>query len=166
MLVSLPMSKYTKEILSRAAQQSTGVSGVLRVLGLKFAGGNHAYITKLLQQFGVDTTHFLGSASNRGSTHKGGPERLHHASILVKDRLRGRKEHAFRLRRALLEAGVPHTCAICCQGPTWRGQVLTLEVDHQNGDTLDNALVNLRFLCPNCHSQTANYGSKNHAIVA
>lgn len=32
---------------------------------------------------------------------------------------------------------------------------------HKNGDWRDNRAYNLRFLCPNCHSQTPNFGTKN-----
>jgi len=36
-----------------------------------------------------------------------------------------------------------------------------LEVHHINGDKRDNTLENLQLLCPNCHSYTDNYGTKN-----
>ena len=36
-----------------------------------------------------------------------------------------------------------------------------LEVDHIDGDSQNNSFDNLRLLCPNCHSQTATFGSKN-----
>ena len=40
-------------------------------------------------------------------------------------------------------------------------KILVLQLDHINGDYRDNRLENLRLLCPNCHSQTETFGSKN-----
>jgi Zn finger protein HypA/HybF involved in hydrogenase expression len=39
----------------------------------------------------------------------------------------------------------------------WLGKPITLELDHKNGVNNDNRLDNLRFLCPNCHSQTETF---------
>lgn len=36
-----------------------------------------------------------------------------------------------------------------------------MQVHHINGNHRDNRIENLQILCPNCHSQTENYGSKN-----
>ncbi len=48
-------------------------------------------------------------------------------------------------------------CTLCGQGPEWNGKVLVLQLDHENGDCTDNRLENLRFMCPNCHSQTETF---------
>lgn len=45
--------------------------------------------------------------------------------------------------------------------PSWAGKSITLHIDHLNGVSIDNRLENLRFLCPNCHSQTETYCGKN-----
>lgn len=36
-----------------------------------------------------------------------------------------------------------------------------LEIDHINGDSEDNSEENLRLVCPNCHSLSANYKNLN-----
>jgi DNA-directed RNA polymerase subunit RPC12/RpoP len=38
---------------------------------------------------------------------------------------------------------------------------IILQLDHINGINNDNRIENLRFLCPNCHSQTETYTGKN-----
>ncbi|TME94715.1 MAG: HNH endonuclease [Chloroflexi bacterium] len=51
------------------------------------------------------------------------------------------------------------TCAFCGINK-WRGESLSLELDHINGDALDYRFENLRLLCPNCHSQTETYSGR------
>ena len=67
------------------------------------------------------------------------------------------REKPGRLRRALVQSGVPYRCSRCGTGPDWLGGTLTLHVDHVNGERHDNRPGNLRFLCPNCHATTATY---------
>lgn len=51
----------------------------------------------------------------------------------------------------------------CCKCgiDSWQGETIVLDLDHINGDNRDNRLTNLRFLCPNCHSQTDTYKGRN-----
>lgn len=54
-----------------------------------------------------------------------------------------------------------YSCEICKNGEEWCDKILVLELDHINGVRTDNRLENLRFLCPNCHSQTKTYKGRN-----
>lgn len=49
----------------------------------------------------------------------------------------------------------------CCGISEWMGKPISLEIHHIDGDTLNNNLDNLQILCPNCHSQTDNWRSRN-----
>lgn len=56
------------------------------------------------------------------------------------------------------------SCSACGIKPVWEGKVLNFHFDHINGNNKDNRLCNLRWLCPNCHSQTETYTGKNKKL--
>ena len=153
--------KWTRDRLAKLVPESESVYDVIRRAGARPSAGLSTLVGARIREYGLDTSHFLGRRANCGAGHTGGAERLDWRAVLVFDRNSGRREARARLRRALIESGVPHQCALCGLGPTWNGQPLTLQIDHRNGDDLDNQPSNLRFACPNCHSQTPNFGAKN-----
>jgi Zn finger protein HypA/HybF involved in hydrogenase expression len=143
--------KYTKELLQEAAKNSKCITEVCRYLG-KFPRGSRWYhIKKKLKEFEIDTSHFLGKAAHTGEFHTGSCRRLKPEEILVankKDR-----EKTCKLRRALLEIGREYRCDLCLLDGNWAGKILMLEIDHIDRDWSNCQKENLRFLCPNCHSQ-------------
>lgn len=64
------------------------------------------------------------------------------------------------LKRHLLEYGIPYKCS-CCGISDWQNKPITLEIDHIDGVRNHNRPDNLRFLCPNCHSQTDTWRGRN-----
>ena len=66
------------------------------------------------------------------------------------------------VKRAILFYNLlEYKCCICGLEKEWQNKELKLELDHINGDCCDNRVENLRFLCPNCHSQTSTSKGKN-----
>jgi 5-methylcytosine-specific restriction endonuclease McrA len=151
-----PRRWYTDEMLAKAVADSVSMAGALRLLGVPNTGGQHAHLSRRVRRAGIDTSHFLGQAHYRG---RSAPRRSADDILTVREPLSGREDTAL-LRRAMLAKGVPHVCALCDNDGSWLGEPLVLTIDHLDGNYHDNRLENLRFLCPNCHAQTANWCRK------
>ena len=163
----MPYAKYTRDVLTEAVRASTTMTGVLRHLGLQVTGGAHAHLRRRIDRLGIDTSHFVGRAYARGSTARG---RRTPAALLIERPADARRQAPTVLRRALTALGRPYLCAECGIGDSWMSRPLTLHVDHIDGRFADCRPENLRFLCPNCHSQTATYAGRNrspdsHSVV-
>jgi 5-methylcytosine-specific restriction endonuclease McrA len=110
-----------------------------------------------MNEFGVDYSHFTGQAWNKNPNnpvYKGKylPKLCEHSSLSSANV----KELVYRL--GLKE----NKCEIC--GITeWQGKPIICELHHINGDSTDNRIENLQILCPNCHSQTDNFRSRNRS---
>ena len=48
-----------------------------------------------------------------------------------------------------------------CGISDWNNKPLALQIDHIDGNNQNNLVENLRWLCPNCHTQTDTWGVKN-----
>ncbi len=67
------------------------------------------------------------------------------------------------LKKRILKENILNYECLNCGISEWLGQPISLQIDHINGINNDNRIENLRFLCPNCHSQTDTWGNKKRA---
>ena len=155
--------RYTDDDLRKLVPTVYSILSLLRKLGYKrAAGASHAHLRRRLQRAKINTSHFTGkghakgSASNRRKTAKD--------ILVVMSDNRIYREKTTRLVRALDELNVPKKCSVCGLGETWQDKKITLEIDHINGNPYDNRVGNLRYICPNCHSQTIHFNRKKNSL--
>jgi len=116
-------------------------------------------VAKYIETHKPDVSHMVRTGKTKGWRAAGDRFEADAKEFLVKryTGARSRIPRRIILRDGLLE----YICSVCKQNPEWLGQELVLELDHINGDKLDDRLENFRFLCPNCHSQTSTFKGKN-----
>lgn len=136
--------------LPKAVAESLSFAQVLKKLNWPLGGGNYARIQKEIHEMAISIEHFKGQSHQTG---KASPNRKTPEQILILSEPNSRRAKVAQLRRAMLDSGVDLECALCYTADIWNHKPLVLEVDHINGEPWDNRLENLRFLCPNCHSQ-------------
>jgi len=142
------MHTYTKEELVEAVQQSLSYAQVFKYLNLSVSGSSYKYLKENIKKYKIDVSHFKkGNASKNRSNKKTWQQ------ILIIETNGRRTKHSI-LKRGLIEYGREYKCESCGNDGQWNGKSITLHIDHINQNWQDNRPKNLRFLCPNCHSQT------------
>lgn len=151
--------KLSDEQFVELLKKSSTISEVLFKLGYTVKGNSWGYsqVKRRMDDLNLDYSIFKGKSAVIKTIKLN--------NVRKEDILKENCKHQRTvLRRYVIKNNlIPYKCAIC--GCTeWQGKTLSLELDHINGINNDNRLENLRFLCPNCHSQTSTYGSRNQQL--
>lgn len=144
------MSHYTESQFRIAVAESTSVSGVVQRIGRARVGTNFDLVRKEIARLNLDTSHWVRQPwVSPSPDEEVFQEGSRFSTGVVK-------------KRVLAKRLLPYRC-ICGLTSEWQGARLVLRLDHINGKRNDHRLENLRFLCPNCDSQTETYCGRNKA---
>ena len=153
-------TRWSQEALSEAVVGATSVTEVLVNLGLVARGGNFKTVKEKAELFGIQLPD--GSETRIKKLNARTQARKYsHESFFVE----GVRRNSTTAKQRMVALGVPNGCSVVeCplyEKTDWLGKPITIQLDHINGNHMDNRLENLRLLCPNCHSQTETYGRVN-----
>lgn len=142
------------EQFKQIIKDSSSCAAAMRKMGFTCVGGNaRNAVKRRLSELCIDVSHWEDKTKNA------------HAAILTshdKYFAINTPHSGGHIRERLLKYNlIPYKCDICGNIGEWMKKPLRLQVDHINGDHNDNRLENLRFLCPNCHTQTETFAGKN-----
>jgi len=152
------MSKYSlkngninkEELIRWAIANSNNMGDAIEKIGCnKNSGGGYRTLKNAILKFKIDVSHF--KKIRRKTAKNDNDEDLFKLGSNLKRK---------KIKKRFIELS-GYSCAICSNDGMHCGKSLTLQIDHINGNACDNRIENLRLLCPNCHTQTENYCSKN-----
>jgi hypothetical protein len=145
---------YTYEQLEKAANGATCYSDIFRALNIKINGGSYVWLKKILSKHNikVDFSQYKQCHNLIKGGHRATLKRLEDLYMTTDDISNGARMNAKRLRTFMLFKGREEKCEEC--GLTeWRGAKIRLDIHHIDGDCYNNHILNLQFICPNCHRQ-------------
>ena len=156
--------RVSDQQLADAVKISDSYADVIRNVGTSIRGSNIDHYKSRILKLNLDISHFY--SKKREPWNKGKLveySRKKKEDILIR-KADGYRTKAYLLSRSMIESGLKEECLKCGLGKIWNERELVLQVDHIDGDRFNNLIENLRFLCPNCHTQTKTYGSKNRKV--
>jgi DNA-directed RNA polymerase subunit N (RpoN/RPB10) len=143
------------EQFSNLINTSQSRSEVFDKLQMRKSGESFKILNRRIKKENIDISHFkTGGYFSRKS-------RITNEEIFIK----GNRDITAKVRSRLIrDKIIPYKCKKCNIEDKWLNEPIILELDHIDGNRYNNELNNLRFLCPNCHSQTETFCGKKKKI--
>lgn len=153
-----PIWLPTKEEFAEIVKNCNTLGAILQKFDMSVVGSNYTTLKKRIYKEEVNIEHILENMKNRMLQNRHSNNKIHLEKILVEN-----SKYTFSsLGKKLIDHGIlEEKCSKCGIGPIWENEFIKLQLDHINGKHNDNRILNLRILCPNCHSQTLTYGRKD-----
>lgn len=135
---------------------------ILRKCGLENKGGNINTVKRRISKENIDSKHIKkGANHNLGKVYI--KQRISEEEAFKNVFIENSKTHRGTVKILIRRYDlIRYKCSECNLQDIWNNKKISLQLDHINGINNDNRLINLRYLCPNCHSQTANFAGKLH----
>lgn len=158
------MKKYTKEWLEELCKDSYSYAEVLRKAGRSVSGGATQTLKKKIVEFNINIEHFTGQRWQQSPNQKENLQNREKYSL--EEVFKKNSPVTQKILRGYVERHkiIPYKCEKCGNDGHWQGEIISLELDHIDGDNTNNERSNLRYLCPNCHALTLTYRGKNKAL--
>lgn len=151
----------SEEEFKKIVKESSTFTEILKKCKLDSKGSNINTVKRRIKKENLDSSHILkGLGHNKGRIFESKRISLQQAKEkhFIKD---GKSQRQFLIKLIKRYDLINIICNECGIKDVWNNKKLSLQLDHVNGDGNDNRLENLRFLCPNCHSQTENFAGKS-----
>lgn len=131
-------------------------TALLEYFGRAYTGGNLKTFRRYITHYNLDCSHFIKYRSLKRTAANFKNRKYTDSDLFSVNNI-----HPTIIKYHYRKFYPPVLCSRCGTGDTWCGQKLTLQIDHINGNNKDHRLENLRYLCPNCHTQTDTFGRKD-----
>lgn len=141
--------KWSIEQLKPLIDSSKSKAEILEKMGVSLKAGNYRTLKRYFDKYNIDNDLYKGNPKRNANRVK-----YNDSEVFCEN---SQYNSAHLKNRVLASNLLEYKCVGCGNEGEWNGRKLVLQIDHINGINTDNRISNLRFMCPNCHSQTETF---------